>query len=220
MVEGPGRSLCPLARPDIVMGLESQIEAWSALGIRRCTILLSQNKLASCLYKQTTVFISVESHRFVAGSGTTYLIGDLGDSDVGAKDTEVVVGPLLTSPFIEEGSRGALIQRRDMTCPTNEWIEGPWDPSASSAGFAGDFAQDDDVMSLGVGGRRRLGVAGWEHGHGLGHGHDRNRACHNMSHRRSPKWQRSQRQTLPPGPIGSISHPMSCRRPPEWQCSG
>jgi len=102
---GPGRRLCPLARPDIAMDLESQIEAWSARGLRRRKIFLSQDELASCLAINTTPLNSVESHRFLTGSGTTLLISDLGDSDVTANDTEVGEAALLTSPFIEESGR-------------------------------------------------------------------------------------------------------------------
>jgi hypothetical protein len=88
------------------MGLESQIEAWSAHGLRRHTILLSQDELASCLRKQTTVFTREKSHRFLAGSGTTLLIGDLGGLGVRTNDTEVLQGALLTPPFIEGSPQG------------------------------------------------------------------------------------------------------------------
>jgi hypothetical protein len=74
-------------------------------------IVVSQAELASYLNQQS-VFWRVTSHRFVAGSGTTFLLGDLGDSDVRSKDTEMGEGVLLTSPFIE-GSRGPSIHLLD-----------------------------------------------------------------------------------------------------------
>ena len=86
------------------MGLEPQIEAWSAHGLLSRKIHLSQNELALALNKQQTVLKSVELHRFLAGSGTARLIINNGDSDVRTIDTEAGEAVLLTSPFIEEGS--------------------------------------------------------------------------------------------------------------------
>ena len=83
------------------MGLEPQIEAWSAHGLRSRKIHLSQNELALGLNKQQTVLKSVESHRFLTGSGTALLRRSRGDSDVKTNDTEAGKGVLLTSPFIE-----------------------------------------------------------------------------------------------------------------------
>jgi hypothetical protein len=126
------------------MGHESQIEAWSAHGLRRRMIVVSQAELASYLNQQS-VFWRVTSHRFVAGSGTTFLLGDLGDSDVRSKDTEMGEGVLLTSPFIE-GSRGPLIHLLDGYSMSRRWIKTPRGSSASSAGCAGDSAQDEGVL--------------------------------------------------------------------------
>ena len=90
------------------MGLEPQIEAWSAHGLLSRKIHLSQNELALGLNKQQTVLKSVESHRFLTGSGTALLILNIGDSDVRTIDTEAGEGVLLTSPFIEGRGRCAL----------------------------------------------------------------------------------------------------------------
>ena len=53
--KGPERSLCPLARPDIAMGPESQIEAWSAGRLRRCKTPGSHRGFASIGRRTTTV---------------------------------------------------------------------------------------------------------------------------------------------------------------------
>lgn len=53
--KGPESSLCPLARPDIAMGHESQIEAWSACGPRRIKTSGSHPQIASCVRRNTTV---------------------------------------------------------------------------------------------------------------------------------------------------------------------
>ena len=49
--KGPETSLCPLERPDIAMGLESQIEAWSARCLRCLKTPGSHCQFASSLYK-------------------------------------------------------------------------------------------------------------------------------------------------------------------------
>jgi hypothetical protein len=53
--KGPESSLCPLARPDIAMGHESQIEAWSVCGLRRNKTSGSHPQFASCVRRKTTV---------------------------------------------------------------------------------------------------------------------------------------------------------------------
>ena len=62
--KGPEWSLCPLARPDIAMGLESQIEAWSAHCSRRLKTSVSHCQFASNFKSKATVSISeTTSHR-------------------------------------------------------------------------------------------------------------------------------------------------------------
>jgi len=53
--KGPEWSLCPLARPDIAMGLESQIEAWSARSSRSLKTPGSHRQIASNGRRITTV---------------------------------------------------------------------------------------------------------------------------------------------------------------------
>jgi len=53
--KGPEWSLCPLARPDIAMGLESQIEAWSAHSSRSLKTPGSHHQIASNGRRTTTV---------------------------------------------------------------------------------------------------------------------------------------------------------------------
>ena len=53
--KGPEWSLCPLARPDIAMGLESQIEAWSARSSRSLKTPGSHRQIASNGRRTTTV---------------------------------------------------------------------------------------------------------------------------------------------------------------------
>ncbi len=53
--KGPQWSLCPLARPDIAMGLESQIEAWSAHSSRSLKTPGSHHQIASNGRRTTTV---------------------------------------------------------------------------------------------------------------------------------------------------------------------
>ena len=53
--KGPEWSLCPLARPDIAMGLESQIEAWSARSSRSLKTPGSHHQIASNGRRTTTV---------------------------------------------------------------------------------------------------------------------------------------------------------------------
>ena len=53
--KGPERSLCPLARPDIAMGPESQIEAWSARRSRCLKTPGSHRNIASNGKRTTTV---------------------------------------------------------------------------------------------------------------------------------------------------------------------
>ncbi len=53
--KGPESSLCPLARPDIAMGLESQIEAWSARSSRILKPPGSHRQIASNGRRTTTV---------------------------------------------------------------------------------------------------------------------------------------------------------------------
>ena len=53
--KGPEWSLCPLARPDIAMGPESQIEAWSARNSGRLKTPGSHHQFASCVRRKTTV---------------------------------------------------------------------------------------------------------------------------------------------------------------------
>jgi hypothetical protein len=61
---GPESSLCPLARPDIAMGLESQIEAWSADRSRRLKTSVSHCQFASNIKRKATVSTSeTTSHR-------------------------------------------------------------------------------------------------------------------------------------------------------------
>ena len=72
--KGPEWSLCPLVRPDIAMGLESQIEAWSTRRLRRIKTLDSHRQIASKGRRTTTV--STEKpidHRHQGG-----LLGRLG----------------------------------------------------------------------------------------------------------------------------------------------
>jgi hypothetical protein len=90
----------PLARPEIVMGRESQTEAWSAYGLRRRAIVLSQAELASSLDRQS-VFWRVTSRRFLAGSGTSYLMGGRGGLGARSNGTEVGKGALSTPRFVE-----------------------------------------------------------------------------------------------------------------------
>ena len=52
--KGPEWSLCPLARPDIAMGPESQIEAWSARNSGRLKTPGSHHQFASCVRRKTT----------------------------------------------------------------------------------------------------------------------------------------------------------------------
>ena len=53
--KGPEWSLCPLARPDIAMGPESQIEAWSARSSRSLKTPGSHRQIASNGRRTTTV---------------------------------------------------------------------------------------------------------------------------------------------------------------------
>ena len=53
--KGPESSLCPLARPDIAMGLESQIEAWSARHSRSLKTSVSHRQFASIVKRTATV---------------------------------------------------------------------------------------------------------------------------------------------------------------------
>ncbi len=53
--KGPEWSLCPLARPDIAMGPESQIEAWSARLSRCLKTPGSHRQIASYVRRITTV---------------------------------------------------------------------------------------------------------------------------------------------------------------------
>ena len=99
--QGPGRRLCPLARPDIVMGLESQIEAWSAHGLLSRKIHLSQDELALGLNKQN----GVKKEWNCTGSwpvpGQPFWFSTLGTRMSEPLDTEAGETVLLTSPFIE-----------------------------------------------------------------------------------------------------------------------
>jgi hypothetical protein len=62
--KGPEWSLCPLARPDIAMGLESQIEAWSAHRSRSLKTSVSHCQFVSIVRKTATVSTSeTTSHR-------------------------------------------------------------------------------------------------------------------------------------------------------------
>ena len=66
--KGPEWSLCPLARPDIAMGHESQIEAWSVCGLRRIKTSGSHTQFASCVRRKTTVSIpETTGHRLLGG---------------------------------------------------------------------------------------------------------------------------------------------------------
>jgi len=96
--KGPESSLCPLARPDIAMGPESQIEAWSArvYDASKPLVRITRSHLAS---EEKQRCQKQKRHVFVSGMIT--LLSVVGDSDVRAKDTEVVEGIPLTSPFIE-----------------------------------------------------------------------------------------------------------------------
>ena len=105
--KGPERSLCPLARPDIAMGPESQIEAWSARvnDASRPLVRNARSHLASEEKQRCR-----KQKRLVIVSGMITLLSVVGDSDVRAKDTEVGEGIPLTSPFIE-GIYGRRSQR-------------------------------------------------------------------------------------------------------------
>ena len=98
LVESPEWSLFPLARPDIAMDPESQIEAWSPGRLRRLTTVFrirrsqpTENQKHRCQKK----------NRLVIAAGPSALLTVLGDSDVMTKDTEVGITASLTSPFIE-----------------------------------------------------------------------------------------------------------------------
>jgi hypothetical protein len=96
--KGPESSLCPLARPDIAMGPESQIEAWSVrvYDASRPLVRIARSHLTAeeqqrCQKQKPLVIVS----------GAITLLSVVGDSDVRVKDTEVGEEIPLTSPFIE-----------------------------------------------------------------------------------------------------------------------
>ena len=62
--KGPETSLCPLARPEIAIGPEPQIEAWSASGVRRHTTPGSHQEHTSCAKKSTAVPNTGNRQRF------------------------------------------------------------------------------------------------------------------------------------------------------------
>ena len=62
--KGPERRLCPLVRPEIAMGSESQIEAWSPRVTRRRTTSGSHQEHASRTNKRTTVSHAGNRQRF------------------------------------------------------------------------------------------------------------------------------------------------------------
>ena len=76
--KGPETSLCPLARPDIAMGFESQIEAWSARRPRRFTILGSHRQYASRVRRTTTVSKSETTGHHIRGDHLAERRGGLG----------------------------------------------------------------------------------------------------------------------------------------------
>ena len=80
--------------------------------------------------QKQTVLKSVDSQRFLTGSGTALLRRSLGDSDVKTNDTEAGKGVLLTSPFIE----GVLL--------TSPFIEG-------SPDFPGDCVEHPTLPRIG-----------------------------------------------------------------------
>ena len=65
--KGPERSLCPLARPDIAMGSESQIEAWSACRSRCLETPGSHSRIASIVERTTPVSKSKMTGRSLRG---------------------------------------------------------------------------------------------------------------------------------------------------------
>ena len=79
--KGPEWSLCPLARPDVAMGLESQIEAWSACRLRRCKTPGSHRGIASIGRRTTTVSKSKMTGRFLRGNHSADRPGGLGCQD-------------------------------------------------------------------------------------------------------------------------------------------
>ena len=96
--KGPEWSLCPLARPDIAMGPESQIEAWSArvYDALKPLVRIARSHLTAEEQQRCR-----KQKRLVIVSGRITLLSVVRDSDVRAKDTEVGERIPLTSPFIE-----------------------------------------------------------------------------------------------------------------------
>ena len=98
LVESPEWSLCPLARPDIAMDPESQIEAWSPGRLRRLTTVF---RIGRSQKTENNKHRCQTRNRLIIAAGASALLTVLGDSDVKTKDTEVGKSVPLTSPFIE-----------------------------------------------------------------------------------------------------------------------
>ena len=79
--KGPEWSLCPLARPDIAMALESQIEAWSAHRSESLKTSVSHCQFASIVRRTATVSTSITTGHHHRDEHTAGRRGGLGCQD-------------------------------------------------------------------------------------------------------------------------------------------
>ena len=129
--KGPETSLCPLARPEIAIGPEPQIEAWSASGVRRHTTPGSHQEHTSCAKKSTAVPNTGNRQRFGPVSVATTCLS--------------VEGTRMSGPMTPSKGRYALdipLHRRNLW--GHSWkrvpVGRPIDPSAPSLC---SFGRDD-----------------------------------------------------------------------------